>query len=161
MSNKPTTTENKLTKTKSKKIVTDVRRLKFLELYLTPGTEYFNNAYQSALKAGYAEASAKKILSRDFQWLEEGLKAVYGSSVDTQALAEKSRMVLNKSLDSEDSYLAQNTAKFVASRVDPEFAQKQEIKIELPKPILGDVVEVEPTVKLEIGNGVSGDNSAE
>lgn len=40
-------------KTKLSQKITDSRRLKFLELYLTPGTKYFNNGYQSAIKAGF------------------------------------------------------------------------------------------------------------
>ena len=125
-----------ISKKLSKKI-TDVRRLRFLELYLTPGTKYFNNGYQSALKAGFTEATAKNILAKDFKWLEDGIKTIYGTSVDAEKLANKSRKVLDQSLDSEDKYLAQNTAKFVSSHIDPEFTQKQEINHHFPEPIYG------------------------
>ena len=131
---------NSKTKTKIKKKlssdITDVRRLKFLELYLTPGTKYFNNGYQSAIAAGFAKKTAENILNK-FQWVSEGIKLIRGNSIETDALAEKSRKVLSDSLDSLDPKIAQDTAKFVSSHIDPDFIQKQEVNIQLPNPIYG------------------------
>ena len=62
---------------------------------------------------------------------------IRGNSIDTQVLAEKSRRVLSKSLDSDDPKIAQDTAKFVSSHIDPDFIQKQEVNLQLPNPIYG------------------------
>ena len=127
--------EDKIKDKLSKKI-TDSRRLKFLELYLTPGTKYFNNGYQSAIKAGFTENTATTILNK-YKWVTDGIKMIRGNSIDTQVLAEKSRKVLSKSLDSDDPKIAQDTAKFVSSHIDPDFVQKQEVNLQLPNPIYG------------------------
>lgn len=123
-------------KDKLTKKITDSRRLKFLELYLTPGTKYFNNGYQSAIKAGFSENTAVTILNK-YKWVTDGIKMIRGNSIDTQVLAEKSRRVLSKSLDSDDPKIAQDTAKFVSSHIDPDFVQKQEVNLQLPNPIYG------------------------
>ena len=123
-------------KDKLSKKITDSRRLKFLELYLTPGTKYFNNGYQSAIKAGFSENTAVTILNK-YKWVTDGIKMIRGNSIDTQVLAEKSRRVLSKSLDSDDPKIAQDTAKFVSSHIDPDFIQKQEVNLQLPNPIYG------------------------
>lgn len=123
-------------KDKLTKKITDSRRLKFLELYLTPGTKYFNNGYQSAIKAGFTENTATTILNK-YKWVTDGIKMIRGNSIDTQVLAEKSRKVLSKSLDSDDPKIAQDTAKFVSSHIDPDFVQKQEVNLQLPSPIYG------------------------
>lgn len=123
-------------KDKLSKKITDSRRLKFLELYLTPGTKYFNNGYQSAIKAGYSENTAVTILNK-YKWVTDGIKMIRGNSIDTQVLAEKSRRVLSKSLDSDDPKIAQDTAKFISSHIDPDFVQKQEVNLQLPNPIYG------------------------
>lgn len=127
--------EGKIKDKLSKKIA-DSRRLKFLELYLTPGTKYFNNGYQSAIKAGFSENTAVTILNK-YKWVTDGIKMIRGNSIDTQVLAEKSRRVLSKSLDSDDPKIAQDTAKFVSSHIDPDFIQKQEVNLQLPNPIYG------------------------
>lgn len=123
-------------KDKLSKKITDSRRLKFLELYLTPSTKYFNNGYQSAIKAGFSENTAVTILNK-YKWVTDGIKMIRGNSIDTQVLAEKSRRVLSKSLDSDDPKIAQDTAKFVSSHIDPDFVQKQEVNLQLPNPIYG------------------------
>lgn len=123
-------------KDKLSKKITDSRRLKFLELYLTPGTKYFNNGYQSAIKAGFSENTAVTILNK-YKWVTDGIKMIRGNSIDTQVLAEKSRRVLSKSLDSDDPKIAQDTAKFISSHIDPDFVQKQEVNLQLPNPIYG------------------------
>lgn len=128
-------TEAKI-KTKLSGKITDSRRLKFLELYLTPGTKYFNNGYQSAIKAGFTETTAAAIMNK-YKWVTDGIKMIRGDSIDTRILAEKSRKVLSKSLDSDDPKIAQDTAKFVSSHIDPDFIQKQEVNIQLPNPIYG------------------------
>lgn len=123
-------------KDKLTKKITDSRRLKFLELYLTPGTKYFNNGYQSAIKAGFTENTATTILNK-YKWVTDGIRMIRGNSIDTHVLAEKSRKVLSKSLDSDDPKIAQDTAKFVSSHIDPDFVQKQEVNLQLPNPIYG------------------------
>lgn len=44
----------------------DPRQKLCWELYIKPGTEYFGNAYQSALKAGYGEGHASQITTQEW-----------------------------------------------------------------------------------------------
>lgn len=106
--------------------IQDPRQAAFLQLYLTPGTMYFNNALQSALKAGYEQEYAESILQKDLKWLAEGVAELVGKPTDKKNLVSKAKRVLARSLDSEDERLAQDTAKFVA-KTDKEFSEKQEV----------------------------------
>ena len=124
-------------KEKPKRSLPDLRKLKFLELYFTPGTKYFNNGLQSALKAGFSQEYSENILSTDLKWLADGLSEIVGKPTDVGSLAKKARRVLDKSLESDDQKLAQDTAKFVADKTDPEFSTKQDVRITMPTPIYG------------------------
>lgn len=115
--------------------ITDPRQAAFLRLYLTPGTPYFNNALQSGLKAGYSQEYSENILQEDLKWLREGISELLGKPTDKKNLVKAAKKVLAKSLLSEDEKLAQDTAKFIA-KTDPEFSEKSEHKLILPKPIL-------------------------
>ena len=108
----------------------DPRQAKFLELYLNPKSKSFSNVYQSALAAGYSENYATNLKSK-VNWLVEN-----GREVTKEHLVSKAKKVLDKSLDSADEKIAQDTAKFVA-KTDIEFSEKQEHTLVLPKPILG------------------------
>lgn len=50
----------------------DPRQKLCWELYITPGTEYFGNAYQSAMKVGYTEGTAAAITTET--WFQEKLR---------------------------------------------------------------------------------------
>lgn len=110
------------TRSKSSKIQ-DPRQAEFLRLYLTPGTDYFNNALQSALKAGYKQEYAENILQFDLKWLNDGISELIGKPTDKKNLVAKAKDVLAKTLEGDDIKLAQDTAKFIA-KTDPEFSEK-------------------------------------
>lgn len=52
------------------------KQIKFVELWLTPGSETFGNAYQSALKAGFTHEYAKVITSdaQGLEWVQAAKK---------------------------------------------------------------------------------------
>lgn len=108
------------------KPIDDERQSAFLKYYLTPGTDLFNNALQSALKAGYTQEYAESILQKDLKWLAEGVAELVGKPTDKKNLISKAKKVLDKSLDSKDEKIAQDTAKFIA-KTDPEFAEMQKL----------------------------------
>lgn len=86
----------------------------FKENYCNPESETFGNAYQAAIKAGFAPEYAKVITapSAELQWVAEILKRV--------RMLGKAEKVLEKTLDlveDEDSAkikIAQDSAKFIA-----------------------------------------------
>lgn len=121
----------------AKKEVLDPRQALFLEYYLKPGTDTFNNIYQSALKAGYSESYADNFRKSERTWMSGHV-----GEVTKDELVKKAKKVLNKSLDSDDEKLAQDTAKFVA-KTDVEFSEKQVHAIVMPQPIL-DIKDVLP-----------------
>lgn len=106
----------------------DPRQAAFLQYYLTPGTDLFNNALQSALKAGYEQEYAESILQKDLKWLSEGMAELVGKPTDKKNLVAKAKRVLDKSLDSDDARLAQDTAKFVA-KTDKEFSEQHDLDV--------------------------------
>lgn len=52
------------------------KQIKFVELWLTPGSETFGNAYQSAKLAGFSDAHAIKLTSESqgLEWVAEAKK---------------------------------------------------------------------------------------
>lgn len=54
--------------------VRDSRQLKFLGYYMNPSSETFNNALQSALRAGYARRYAIQIVSLGTKWIQESTR---------------------------------------------------------------------------------------
>jgi len=106
---------------KAKSELLDPRQALFLEYYLKPGTETFSNIYQSAIKAGYSDSYADNMRAKTLEWVSGNV-----GEVTKDELVKKSKKVLNKSLDSEDERLAQDTAKFVA-KTDIEFSEKKDL----------------------------------
>jgi len=135
-------------KQKKSSKIQDPKQAIFLKLYLTPGTPYFNNALQSALKAGYTQTYSENILQKDLKWLADGVLELVGKDIDKKNLVIKAKRVLAKSLDSEDERLAQDTAKFIA-KTDIEFSDKQEHTIRLVQPILGGATKDEKVIDQE------------
>lgn len=113
----------------------DPRQIAFLRYYLTPGSDYFNNALQSGLKAGYTQEYSESILQKDLKWLAEGMAEIVGKPTDKKNLVEKAKRVLNKSLDSADEKISQDTAKFVA-KTDVEFSEKVDPNSIVPQTVL-------------------------
>lgn len=52
------------------------RQIKFVELWLTPGSQTFGNAYQSAKLAGFSDDHAKRITTNTLalEWVQEAKK---------------------------------------------------------------------------------------
>lgn len=114
---------------KKKSETLDPRQALFLELYLNPKSKTFSNIYQSAMEAGYTENYASNLNSK-VSWVVENSR-----EITKDKLVKKAKKVLDKSLDSEDEKIAQDTAKFIA-KTDSEFSEKSEQKILLPKPLV-------------------------
>lgn len=68
--------------------VLDPRQKLCWELYTKPGTDYFGNAYQSAMKAGYEEGYAAQITTAE--WFLEKLRRLN--------MLSKAEKVLDKTL---------------------------------------------------------------
>ncbi|MBL8160007.1 hypothetical protein JNJ66_06130 [Candidatus Saccharibacteria bacterium] len=49
----------------------DPRQRAFLNAYYSPTSDTYSNAYQSALRSGYSEATAKDLLHNRPKWLSE------------------------------------------------------------------------------------------
>lgn len=69
----------------------DPRQKLCWELYIKPGTEYFGNAYQSAMKAGYEEGYAAQITTVD--WFLDKVRRLN--------MLNKAEKVLDKTLNYE------------------------------------------------------------
>lgn len=109
--------------------VMDPRQKLCWELYITPNTEYFGNAYQSAVKAGYEKTSATIITTEN--WFIGKLRRLQ--------LLGKAEKVLNKTLDYETEKdgkvqtdilrIQQDTAKFIAKTLgkDEGYSERTEL----------------------------------
>ena len=102
------------------------RQVAFALRYYLPNSDTFNNAYQSAKAAGYAESQAIKITAQNLQWVEKIASEIYGEPTDKKNLVSKAKKVLSQSLDGRDKRLAQDTAKFIA-KTTPEFSDKMDV----------------------------------
>lgn len=102
------------------------KQINFAMRYYIPTSPTYGNALQSALKAGYSQEYAENITTFNLEWMEKIISEIIGKSNDKQSLVIKAKKVLNKSLDSPDEKIAQDTAKFIA-KTDPEFSEKQDI----------------------------------
>lgn len=112
------------------------QQIDFAMRFYMPTSPTFSNAYASAKAANYSESQAKNITARDYIWIESVYAEICGKPTDKKNLVAKAKRVLNKSLDSKDERLSQDTAKFIA-KTDIEFSDKSEVQITLPTPILG------------------------
>jgi hypothetical protein len=140
----------------------DPRQLKCWEYYVDPKSETFGNAYQSALKAGYEEATAAQITS--FDWFVEKRRRLNLLSKSEKVLEETLETphivplismfgpVIDKETNQpyqkvEPSILKikQDTAKFIASTQGKNEGYSQRTEVtgpngkELPTPILANV----------------------
>lgn len=102
------------------------QQIKFAMAYYLPDSPTFSNAYQSALKAGYTENTAKNIITQDFNWVKEIYMDLYGDGVTKAKLVKKAKRVADKALDSSDEKIASSMSQFVL-KTDPEFSEKQDI----------------------------------
>lgn len=91
----------------------------FFAAYIDPKSPTFNNACQSALKAGYSQQYAENITGQMPDWLSE--------SLGDRNLVQKAEKNLNKLLESDKEDIQLNTSKFVLERLNKKkYAQRQE-----------------------------------
>lgn len=101
----------------------------FLGFFLNPQSNSFSNAYQSALKAGYSDETAKHITSVPKEWLSE--------RISDELMVHKAEIRLYKAIDSNDDKLAIDVSKFITSRLNKKkWSERQEITAEGGKPII-------------------------
>lgn len=143
----------KKTKKKVERIVvvneiTGEKRKLFIAAYVDPGSPTFDNAYKSAVKAGFSDKYSRQILNKNNKWL---LDIVRNTNMIDESL-EKIRKHVNiktlepvmtafgpykdkktkKMLYHEDSKLLkiqQDAAMFVLEKLHPDFKKKDKFEI--------------------------------
>lgn len=111
-------------KTKEKEFTP--QQIKFAMFYYLPDSPTYGNAMQSALRAGFSDQYARSITVKNLNWIKDIVSEIGGKGVTKDKLVRKAKRVLDKSLDSEDEKIAQDTAKFIA-KTTTEFSEKQDI----------------------------------
>lgn len=102
------------------------QQIKFAMYYYLPDSPTYGNARQSALKAGFSDKYSRNITVKNLNWIKDIVLEIGGKGVSKDKLVRKAKRVLDKSLDSEDEKIAQDTAKFIA-KTTTEFSEKQDI----------------------------------
>lgn len=111
-------------KTKEKEFTP--QQIKFAMFYYLPDSPTYGNARQSALRAGFSDKYSRNITVKNLNWIKDVVLEIGGKGVTKDKLVRKAKKVLDKSLDSEDEKIAQDTAKFIA-KTTTEFSEKQDI----------------------------------
>lgn len=111
-------------KTKEKEFTP--QQIKFAMFYYLPDSPTYGNARQSALRAGFSDKYSRNITVKNLNWIKDIVLEIGGKGVTKDKLVRKAKRVLDKSLDSEDEKIAQDTAKFIA-KTTTEFSEKQDI----------------------------------
>ena len=111
-------------KTKEKEFTP--QQIKFAMFYYLPDSPTYGNARQSALRAGFSDKYSRNITVKNLNWIKDVVLEIGGKGVTKDKLVRKAKRVLDKSLDSEDEKIAQDTAKFIA-KTTTEFSEKQDI----------------------------------
>lgn len=102
------------------------QQIKFAMFYYLPDSPTYGNARQSALRAGFSDKYSRNITVKNLNWIKDVVLEIGGKWVTKDKLVRKAKRVLDKSLDSEDEKIAQDTAKFIA-KTTTEFSEKQDI----------------------------------
>ena len=102
------------------------QQIKFAMFYYLPDSPTYGNARQSALRAGFSDKYSRNITVKNLNWIKDVVLEIGGKGVTKDKLVRKAKKVLDKSLDSEDEKIAQDTAKFIA-KTTTEFSEKQDI----------------------------------
>ena len=103
------------------------RQIDFALRYYLPNSPTYGNATQSALKAGYAEKTARNIIHSN-EWVKDILNDIIGKKEQftKEELVYLSRKTIFEILSGDDLKLKQDTAKFVLKTV-AEFSEKTDI----------------------------------
>ena len=106
----------------------------FLSYYMSPDSETFSNARQSALKAGYGPEYAENLTGQMPTWLSDYIGK-------HQRMLTKAEERLEKSINSDDEKIAQDTAKFIAKTVGKAiYSERQEMTGANGKDLIPEVV---------------------
>lgn len=103
----------------------DLRQAKFVMFYCLPNSETYSNAYKSALKAGFTDSYARNITTENLDWMNRALSEITGA-ITKNSLIQKSKEVIQETLEGKDKRLAQDSAKFVL-KTDTDFSDKHDI----------------------------------
>lgn len=112
-------------KQEEKNKILDLKQAKFIMYFSNPQSETYSNAYRSALKAGYSKTYAKNILNQSQEWLTVCLSEII-DNISKDGLVLKAKKVLNKTLDSPNEKIAQDSAKFVL-KTEADFSDKHDV----------------------------------
>jgi len=98
------------------------RQIEFLRLWLDPKSETFDNAYQSAIRAGYSDEYAQTLTTKGLVWLSESV----GKKMK---LIQKAERNLEALLDEEeDKKVKADMTKFTLSRLKKgEYSERNEL----------------------------------
>ena len=98
------------------------RQLDFLKYYLDPKEkDTFSNAYRSAIKAGYSEEYAQTIVSRNLEWVSEGVRR-------RERILNKAEARGEKLIDSKDQKVAADMVKHFTKTLGKEhYSERQEV----------------------------------
>ena len=102
------------------------QQIDFAMRYYLPTSATYGNAYASAKAAKYSETYSKNITDADIKWIEKILLDIIGKPTEKKNLIVKAKKVLDRSLDSPDPKISQDTAKFIAKTTE-EFSEKQDM----------------------------------
>lgn len=98
----------------------DPRQSLFLQYYLDPKSEFFSNALQSALKAGYEQEYAESITSKMPTWLAEAVGDGY--------LIKKAEANLKEFLETASEKVKADMTKFVLERLNKgKYSERREL----------------------------------
>ena len=102
------------------------QQLDFISYYFNPVSETFNNAKQSALKAGYSEEYANVMVARDLKWMSDYVS--HSENIGRKKrIIEKAENNLEALLDEEDKRVKADMTKFALSRLKKEeYSEKTE-----------------------------------
>ena len=160
--------KKKITKKKNKTPfvdeITGERRKLFLAAYIDPGSPTYDNAYQSAIKAGFTHEYSKNIITRKPQWLSEivGNSTVLKDSFE--ALQQDIRMPVKslvmtafgpyrdkktkKTMEQLDHNLIQkrqNAYMFALEKLHPDYKKKDKFEIQAHSVEFKQIFIIEPT----------------
>lgn len=114
------------------------KQIKFVELWLTPGSETFGNAYQSAKLAGFSEAHAVKLTSESqgLEWISEAKKRLV-TLEPTHIIKALEHMALHSRQDRDKIKALELTGKIHGMFIDRSISHVDvQFTNEVPRPVI-------------------------
>lgn len=117
------------------------KQIKFVELWLTPGSETFGNAYQSAKLAGFSEEHAKQITTdaQGLEWVQAAKKRLI-TLEPSHTIKALEHMALHSSQDRDKIKALELVGKIQGLFVDRSI---QHIDVQFTNEVPRPVIEVE------------------